>query len=57
MEVGIVPLEVIRIVESRYPGEVEELYRRGDEYLCVWTIPAAPLSPRYLITEGVGGVM
>ena len=33
-------LELVRAVESAYPGEVEGWYRRGDEYLCVWTIPA-----------------
>ena len=33
-------LELVRAVDSAYPGEVEELYRRGDEYLYVWTIPA-----------------
>ena len=33
-------LELVRAVDSAYPGEVEELYRRGGDYLCVWTIPA-----------------
>ena len=35
-----VALELVRSVRSRHPGEIEALYRRGTEYLYVWTIPA-----------------
>jgi hypothetical protein len=34
-----VSLHLIRELESRYPEELEELYRRGSEYLVVWTVP------------------
>ncbi len=33
-------LEFVRAIESNHPGEIGELYRSGDQYLYVWTIPA-----------------
>jgi hypothetical protein len=33
-------LELVRSIQSRHPGEIEALYRRGDKYVYVWIIRA-----------------
>jgi hypothetical protein len=53
-----VSLQLIRVVESNYPGEIQEVYRRGSEYLYVWTIPgdlAGPPFDEHRLPSSVSG--